>query len=65
MRENAEEVLPRKGESIVVYGSDSECASCAEAVETLEALGYEDVTWFRAGKRGWEEGGYSMEGEEP
>lgn len=63
MRDNAEQVLPNKAESIVVYGSDATCPSCAEAVETLEALGYQDLTWFRAGKRGWEERGYSMEGE--
>lgn len=63
MREHAEEVLPDKSESIVVYGSAEDCPSCAEAVETLEALGYRDVTWFRAGKSGWEGRGFPLEGE--
>ena len=64
VRENAEDVLPEVEESIVVYGSDAGCPSCADALETLESLGYENVTWFRRGKEGWERAGYAMEGDD-
>ncbi|MBW3660271.1 MAG: hypothetical protein KY397_01385 [Gemmatimonadetes bacterium] len=63
VRDHADEVLPDKKESIVVYGSDESCPGCAAAVDALEALGYEDVTWFRAGKREWKREGYMIEAE--
>lgn len=57
-------MLPDEEEPIVVYGSGPSCESCAEALEALESLGYENVTWFRGGKEAWERAGHPMEGEE-
>ena len=57
-------MLPDAEESIVVYGSGDDCPACADTVDTLESLGYENVTWFRAGKEEWKRAGYPVEGED-
>lgn len=62
--ENAEAVLPDPEEPIVLYGTDPEYEPCGAALDTLESLGYENVTWFRGGKAAWERAGYPLEGEE-
>jgi len=55
------EVLPDKDAEVVVYGTNEACIMAKNAVQHLEAAGYENVSLFPAGIMGWMEAGHALE----
>jgi rhodanese-related sulfurtransferase len=60
--DEAEKLLPDKKAEIVVYCMNPECAASAEEARELEAMGYERVLHYAAGKQDWIRAGLPIEG---
>jgi rhodanese-related sulfurtransferase len=56
-----EKTVPARTSPIVVYCQDAECRASAEAARRLEALGYENVYDYAAGKADWKGAGLRVE----
>ncbi len=59
--ELAPEMLPEKSAHIVVYCSNSACQNSPQAARRLDAMGYENVYDYEAGKQDWVEAGLPTE----
>ncbi|HLR24916.1 MAG TPA: rhodanese-like domain-containing protein [Fodinibius sp.] len=59
-----EEVVPDKGQPLVVYCADADCDASPKAANALVDLGYKQVTDFQEGLQGWTQAGYSFIGHE-
>jgi len=62
--DQVEDLVPNKDESIVVYCANADCDASPKAAETLEEMGYTDVTDFEDGYAGWRQAGHPLVGEE-
>ena len=57
----APEMLPDKSAQVVVYCSNRACQNSPQAARRLDALGYESVYDYEAGKQDWIEAGLPTE----
>ena len=57
----AEQLLPDRSQTVVVYASAGHAAA-GEVAVTLMALGYADVRLYVEGKEAWAEAGLPLEG---
>lgn len=62
--DRVEDLVPNKDEPIVVYCANADCTASLTAAETLEEMGYTNVTDFEDGYAGWRQAGHSLVGEE-
>jgi len=53
VRRNAQTYFPNLGAEIVVYGHDENSTEPRLVARKLEALGYQNLFYYRAGKRDW------------
>lgn len=60
IKEIAPEKL-KKDEEIIVYCRSFTCKASDRAAETLEEMGYENITIFKGGKKEWEEKNFPIE----
>jgi len=56
-----QQAVPDKSRTIITYCANTECPASREAAERLEALGYENVYDYVAGKEDWVEAGLPTE----
>lgn len=49
-------------DDIVVYCASTECQASPKAAEKLEKLGFQNVTDYEPGVKGWKEAGNEVEG---
>ena len=59
--ERIQEAVPDKDRPVVVYCYDSECNASSKAAQRMEALGYQQVFDYEAGKVDWQEAGLPTE----
>jgi len=59
--ENAQKAVPDKSRTVIVYCANIDCPESRKAAERLDALGYEDVYDYEAGKADWREAGLPTE----
>ncbi|MEX0704271.1 MAG: rhodanese-like domain-containing protein [Planctomycetales bacterium] len=59
--ERIREAVPDKTQPVLVYCYDTECQASAKAAQRLEALGYEEIYDYEAGKVDWKEAGLPIE----
>jgi len=57
--------IPNKQVPMVVYGAGPNSQDTATAIEKLNRVGYENVTFLEGGIEAWCEAGYDLEGEAP
>lgn len=57
----AEERIPDKTSTVVVYCANIDCKNSGIAAEALEQLGYRDVRLYQEGKKDWKEAGLPLE----
>lgn len=62
--EKVKDLIPDKGEEIVVYCANSDCDASPNAAEKLMDMGYESVIDFEQGLAGWRQAGYPLRGSE-
>lgn len=62
--DRVKDLIPDKGEEIVVYCANSDCDASPNAAEKLMDMGYENVLDFEAGLAGWRQAGYELRGTE-
>lgn len=62
--DRVEDLVPNKDEPIVVYCANADCDASPKAAETLEEMGYTNVTDFEDGYAGWRQAGHPLVGEE-
>jgi rhodanese-related sulfurtransferase len=62
--DRVEDLVPNKDEPIVVYCANADCTASLTAAETLEEMGYTNVTDFEDGYAGWRQAGHPLVGEE-
>ncbi|MFB6278962.1 MAG: rhodanese-like domain-containing protein [Salinibacter sp.] len=62
--DRVEDLVPNKDEPIVVYCANADCDASPTAAETLEEMGYTNVTDFEDGYAGWRQAGHPLVGEE-
>jgi rhodanese-related sulfurtransferase len=55
-------ILKEKDSAIVVYGEFDELGKGSQAAETLEKMGYTNLSRLTGGLMGWMEAGYMIEG---
>lgn len=60
--QDVQKILTDKDARIVVYGEYDELGKGREALEGLNALGYEQVNRLAGGLMGWMEAGFAVEG---
>ena len=58
--ERIQAVAPKDG-TVVVYCFDSDCDASPKAAKRMDALGFEDVRDYEAGKEDWREAGLRVE----
>jgi len=58
----AQNLLPDKEATIVVYCASTECQNSSKAARTLEDLGYKNVHEYAEGKQHWLEAGLPVVG---
>jgi rhodanese-related sulfurtransferase len=56
-----QQAVPDKSTPVIVHCSSMECQASTRAARKLEALGYKEVSDFKAGLQGWEEAGNQFE----
>jgi rhodanese-related sulfurtransferase len=56
-----QEAVPDKHQPVVVYCKDAQCDASPRAARQMEALGYDRVYDYAAGKVDWKEAGYPVE----
>lgn len=56
-----QDAVPDKEEKVVLYCSNSDCPASENAAEKMEALGYENIMDYAAGKEDWQAAGLSVE----
>lgn len=56
-----QETIPDKSAPVVVYCYDTECQASEKAAQRMEALGYQNVYDYEAGKVDWKEAGLPVE----
>jgi rhodanese-related sulfurtransferase len=59
--EKARQAIPDKSTPVITYCANTECPASRKAAERLEALGYENVLEYVAGKEDWQEAGLPTE----
>lgn len=59
--EQINEVVPNKRAHVVVYCANTQCNASPRAAQRLEALGYEHVYDYEAGKKDWKKAGFQIE----
>lgn len=59
--ERVAEAVPEKSTPVIVYCLDSECQASPKAARKLDALGYDEVYDYEAGKRDWRSAGKPIE----
>ena len=59
--EQIQKIVPDKQEHVIVYCKDTDCPASADAAEKMEALGYENVYDYEAGKEDWKQAGLPIE----
>ena len=64
LEEEIADTLPDKGAEIVVHCTNINCPASAKAAAKLEGMGYTDVRHFKEGLEGWQEAGFSLEGQD-
>lgn len=57
-----QEAIPDKHQPVVVYCKDATCDASPQAAERMEALGYDRVYDYSAGKADWEAAGLPTAG---
>jgi Rhodanese-related sulfurtransferase len=62
--DRVEDLVPNKDEPIVVYCANADCTASPAAAQTLEEMGYTNVTDFEDGYAGWRRAGYPLVGTE-
>ena len=60
--DKAQNLLPDKKATIVVYCASTECQNSSKAARTLEDLGYTNVHEYSQGKQHWLEAGLPVVG---
>lgn len=63
IEDDASKEIPSKESEVVVYCASEACRASPRAAAKLEEMGYENVVDFEDGLAGWEEAGYTFEGE--
>lgn len=61
VRERAPELLPDRGQTVIVYCAGPDCGLSTRTARLLEDLGYRDVREYPGGKSDWREAGYWFE----
>lgn len=61
VKAKAAQIVPDKGQPIVVYCASETCRNSHIAAEQFKALGYADVAVYPGGKKDWEEAGLAFE----
>lgn len=61
--EKAKELAPDKDTIVVAYCSSSQCGASPRAAAQLAEAGYTNVYHYKDGLAGWQDAGYSFEGE--
>lgn len=56
-----QQAVPDKETPVVVYCMDSDCHASPQAAERMEALGFQQVFDYAAGKMDWKEAGLPVE----
>ncbi len=59
--EAIQKAAPDKSKPIVVYCQNEECPASAKAARRLDAMGYQKVYDYEAGKEDWKEAGFETE----
>ncbi len=57
----AEDHIPDKSETVIVYCANSECQNSHIAADSLTELGYTSVYVYKEGKKDWQEAGLPLE----
>ncbi|MEX1112653.1 MAG: rhodanese-like domain-containing protein [Candidatus Andersenbacteria bacterium] len=61
--ENAQGVIPNKEIAVVAYCSSAQCGASPRAAAQLIEAGYTNVYHYKEGLAGWQDAGYSFEGD--
>lgn len=61
--DDVETLLPDKSRTIVVYCEKPPCEESEKVARALDAMGYEKILHYAAGKREWIDAGLPTEGE--
>ncbi len=51
------QLVPDRNQAVVVYCYDTDCTASPKAAERMEAMGYEQVFDYEAGKMDWKNAG--------
>ena len=63
--DNVNELLPKKDETIVLYGFSKKTMDAVTAAEKLSRAGYQNVSILDGGLKEWKRMGYELEGDDP
>jgi len=61
--EKAEALIPNKDTIVAAYCSSAQCGASPRAAAQLAEAGYTNVYHYKDGLAGWQDAGYSFEGE--
>lgn len=61
--EKAKAIIPDKETGVVAYCSSAQCGASPRAAGMLAEAGYTNVYHYKDGLAGWQDAGYSFEGE--
>ncbi len=61
--EKAQTLIPDKETPVVAYCSSAQCDASPRAAAQLAEAGYTTVYHYKDGLAGWQDSGYSLEGE--
>lgn len=62
--DRVKQLVPFKGEPIVVHCANEDCDASPRAARRLSEMGYTNVRDFEAGYAGWKQAGYPFIGQE-
>lgn len=57
---SAARLISGKNDQVIVYCASSDCQNSHMAAESLNKLGYRNVSVYAEGKKGWKEGGFPL-----